>query len=165
MPRRINVQPYLSSAELENRYRAARDGVERSQWQIVWLVSLGKTSAEVSQVTGYCVDWIRKVVHRYNEEGVPAVGDGRHHNPGQQRLLSAEQEAELLQALEKAAAEGQAWSSVRVAAWMSQKLGRRVRQGRGWDALQRLNFSTKTPRPRHAKADRRAQDLFKKSLS
>jgi hypothetical protein len=30
--------------------------------------------------------------------------------------------------------------------------------------LQRLGFSTKTPRPRHAKADQQAQDLFKKNL-
>lgn len=150
MAGRVKIQPYLDSDALEKRYRNAQDGVERSQWQMIWLLSMGKTSEEVAQVTSYCVDWIRKIV--------------RHDNPGQQRLLNAEQEAELLDELDTAAA-GQAWSSVQVAAWMSAKLGRPIRQGRGWNTLQRLNFTTKTPRTRHAKADGEAQGLFKKSLS
>lgn len=165
MARRLNLHPYLDSEELEKRYRNAQDVVERSQWQIIWLLNEGKTSGEVATVTGYCVDWIRKLVRRYNAGGPDAVGDGRHHNPGQPRLLSAEQDAELEAELEKAAAAGQAWSSVQVAAWMTAKLGRPVGQNRGWDTLQRLNFSTKTPRTRHAKAALDEQNLFKKSLS
>jgi hypothetical protein len=123
MPRRLEVHPHLSSDELEKRYRAAKDSVERSQWQIIWLLSMGRTSAEVSDVTGYCVDWIRKIVRRYSAHGPQAVGDQRHHNPGQQRLLNAGQEAELAAELDKAAAAGQAWGSVQVAAWMSAQLG------------------------------------------
>ena len=165
MARRLKIQAYLDSDALEKRYRNAQDGVERSQWQMIWLLSMGKTSAEVAEVTGYCVDWIRKIVRRYNKGGPAVVGDRRHDNPGQQRLLNAEQDAELLTELDAAAAAGQAWSSIQVAAWMSAKLGRPIRQGRGWDTLQRLNFTTKTPRTRHAKADVEAQDLFKKSLS
>jgi transposase len=165
MARRLKIQAYLDSDALEKRYRNAQDGVERSQWQMIWLLSMGKTSAEVAAVTGYCVDWIRKVVRRYNMGGPAVVGDRRHHNPGQPRLLNAEQEAELLAELDAAAAAGQAWSSVQVAAWMSAQLGRPIRQGRGWDTLQRLTFTTKTPRTRHAKADGEAQELFKKSLS
>src|SRR5215831_16435737 len=165
MPKRLKLHPYLDSDELEKCYRNAQDVVERSQWQIIWLLSVGKTSAEVAEVTGYCLDWIRKLVRRYNAGGPVAVGDGRHHNPGQHRLLNAEQDAELEAELAKAAAVGQAWSSVQVAAWMSARLGRPVRQNRGWDTLQRLNFSTKTPRTRHAKAALDEQDLFKKSLS
>jgi hypothetical protein len=47
---------------------------------------------------------------------------------------------------------------------MSAKLGRVVRANRGRETLQRLGFSTKTPRPQHAKADVDAQDLFKKTF-
>src|SRR5437879_3111135 len=95
MARKLKLEAHLKSDELEKRYRDAKDSVERSQWQIVWLLSIGKSSAEVSEVTGYCVDWIRKIVRRYNHDGVQAIGDQRHHNPGQARLLSAEQDAEL----------------------------------------------------------------------
>jgi transposase len=164
MPRYIELEAHLEHEELERRYRSAQGGVARSQWHILWLLGSGKRTREVGEVTGYSVDWIRKIVRRYNAAGPQAIGDKRHDNPGQKRLLSAAQEAELMQELEQAAAAGQAWSSVQVAAWMSEKLGRAVRQGRGWDVLQRLDFSTKTPRTRHAKADQAEQDLFKKSL-
>ena len=39
--------------ELERRYRRARDPVERSHLQIVWLLSEGRTTEEVCRVTGY----------------------------------------------------------------------------------------------------------------
>jgi hypothetical protein len=108
MTRKLSIQSYLDSDEMEKRYRSATDSVERSHWQILWLLSSGKSSTEVGQVTGYCVDWIRKIVRRYNTGGPAAVGDGRHHNPGQRRLLSVEHDAELLVELDKAAAAGQA---------------------------------------------------------
>src|SRR5260221_5666387 len=108
MASRLKVHPYLNSEALEARYRHAQDVVELSQWPMLWLLSVGKTSSEVAAVTGYCVDWIRKLVRRYNAGGLVAVGDGRHHNPGQPRLLSAEQDAELLAELAKAVAAGQA---------------------------------------------------------
>ena len=163
MPKYIRLKAHLTIEAMEKRYREPKEVVERSQWQILWLLAGGKRTREVAGVTGYSLDWIRKLVKRYNAEGPGAVGDGRHGNPGRERLLSAELEAELREALAQAEANGQAWSSVEVAAWMSQKLGREVRQNRGWDTLQHLGFSSKTPRPRHAKADEQAQEVFKKS--
>ena len=163
MPKYITLKGHITTEAMGRRYREAKDVVERSQWQILWLLAGGKRSREVATVTGYSLDWIRKLVKRYNAEGPGAVSDGRHSNPGRERLLSAELETELREELARAEANGQSWSSVDVAAWMSQKLGREVRQNRGWDTLQHLGFSTKTPRPRHAKADEQAQEVFKKS--
>jgi hypothetical protein len=54
MPKRITINPHLSVKELENRYRAAKNPVERSHYQIVWLLAQGKTTEEVAAVTGYC---------------------------------------------------------------------------------------------------------------
>jgi transposase len=165
MARRIQVTGYLTSDELEARYRREKGGVERSQWQMLWLLSSGKGSAKVAEVTGYCQDWIRKLVQRYNAQGEQAVGDKRRGHAGRPRLLTPEQDAELRGELERAEVAGEAWNSVRTAAWMSAKLGRVVRANRGRETLQRLGFSTKTPRPQHAKADVDAQDLFKKNVS
>ena len=164
MARYIQVATYLRADELEARYRQAKGGVERSRWQMLWLLSKGKLSAEVAEVTGYCQDWIRKVVARYNAQGEGAISDKRRGHAGRPRLLAPEQEAELSGELERAEAAGNAWNSVQTAAWMSAKLGRMVRANRGRETLQRLGFSTKTPRPRHAKADGAAQDLFKKNV-
>src|SRR5690349_6938705 len=108
MPKYITLEAHLTTEAMERRYREAQDVVERSQWQILWLLAGGKRSREVATVTGYSLDWIRKLVKRYNAEGAGAVGDGRHGNPGRERLLSAELETELRQELAQAEASGQA---------------------------------------------------------
>jgi transposase len=159
----LKLATHLTSEELEQRYRREQDAVTRSHWQILWLISSGKRTREVSEVTGYSVVWIRSIIHRYNAQGSQGVGDGRHHNPGTGRLLNAEQEAELAQALEAAQASGDSWNGHQVAAWMGEKLGRAVYKARGWETLRRLGYTSKTPRPRHAKADDEAQAQFKKT--
>jgi hypothetical protein len=53
MPKTIKIVPHLSSEELESRYRKTHDPVERSHYQILWLISRGKSTAQVMEVTGY----------------------------------------------------------------------------------------------------------------
>jgi len=55
MPRRIRIEPHLSIEQLAIRYRESKDVVERSHYQIIWLLAQGQSSAEVAQVTGYSV--------------------------------------------------------------------------------------------------------------
>src|SRR3712207_2972914 len=59
MPKKIKLESHLSTAELESRYRDAKDPIERSHYQIVWLISQGKTTAEVMEATGYNRNWIQ----------------------------------------------------------------------------------------------------------
>src|SRR5215813_10283410 len=165
MARYIQLSEHLTQGELEKRYRQAHSGVERSHWQILWLLSSGKRVPEVAEVTGYCQDWIRKLVRRYNAVGEAAVSDKRRGHAGRPRLLSAAQESELKAELAAASASNAAWNSVQTAAWMSQALGRKVSANRGQEVLQRLGYTNKTPRTRHAKADEQAQDLFKKNMA
>ncbi len=163
MPKYLTVAEHLTTDELESRYRKARDGVDRSQRQIIWLLVQGKRSREVSSITGYSVVWIRALVRRYNAGGPASIGDGRHHNPGQARLLSGADEQELRSLLTATQAAGASWSGPQVARWMSQRLGRPVHAVRGWEVLRRLGFTAKTPRPRHAKADAEQPHGFKKT--
>jgi hypothetical protein len=44
MPKRIIIEPNLSLAELEARYRKSKDVVERTRWQVVWLLAQDKTT-------------------------------------------------------------------------------------------------------------------------
>ena len=71
-----------ASEELENRYRKAHDPVERSHYQILWLIGEGNTTTRVMEVTGYSRGWIQQLARRYNASGPEALGDRRHHNPG-----------------------------------------------------------------------------------
>jgi hypothetical protein len=72
MPKRLRLKEHLSTEELEDRYRKAHDDpVLRSHYQIVWLLSLGKLTREVREVTGYSPEWIREISLRSSTSWEP----------------------------------------------------------------------------------------------
>lgn len=164
MAKPITVAPHLTLDEVEQRMRGAQSGIDHAHWQVIWLALREKSSKEIVDVTGYGRDWVFVLIKRYNEGGPDAMGDGRVSN-GAEPMLSEEDQADLVKALEGEAPDGGLWTSVKVADWMSERLRREVHPQRGWDYLQRLGFSLKVPRPRHAKADPEAQEDFKKGAS
>jgi transposase len=154
MARRIRLEPHLSEAELEQRYRQAKEGTVRGWWQILWLLSRGQTAKEIAQSTGYSRYWIGQLAKRYNTEGVAGMRDRRHTDSRRAPLaLSGEQMQELRLALQGPAPHGERWSGRVVAEWIGEKLGRPVRYQLGWDYLIRLGGRPRAPRPRHARAD------------
>src|SRR5919199_1537382 len=166
MPKTIKLEPHLNSKELENRYRKAKDPVERSHYQILWLIGRGKTTTRVMEATGYSRGWIQQLARRYNAYGAQALGDRRHRNPGARDrvLLSAEQQHELREALTKPPPDGGMWNSRKVGEWIERRTGRVVsrKKQRGWEYLKRLKQSPKVPRPHHKKANKTEQEAFKK---
>jgi transposase len=148
--------------QLEQRYRQAADPVERSQWQIVWLLARGQPSERVVETTGYSLTWVYTVARRYNADGEQGIRDRRRRNPGGPRVLSHEQQAELDRALEGAAPDGGKWTAAKVATWIAKQSGQTVSVSTGWRYLRRLDWRRYRPRPRHAKADPDAQAAFKK---
>jgi len=78
MPKRVKIEPHLSSDELERRYQA-QNVIERSHYQTIWLLALGNNQ-EVAEVTGYGLSWIYELVRSYNRSGPGMLGDHRHHN-------------------------------------------------------------------------------------
>ena len=117
----------------------------------------------MAELSGYSVKWIRQLTGRYNARGAAGLGDQRHRNPGQKRLLNREQEQQLEREVEAAQAEQSAWNGVQVAGRMSELLGRPVHAVRGWEWLKRWEYSRQLPRPQHVQADEGAQTAFKKS--
>jgi transposase len=168
MLKRIELSPHATTEELENLYRKAKDPVERSHLQIVWLLSEGTRTEEVSEVTGYSPGWVRKIARRYNEWGVDALGDRRHSNPGakQRALLDESGEEELLEALQGAppASVGSGmWSGPKVALWIAQRNGlEKVHVQRGFEYLRKVGMSPQVPRPANARADTSEKEAFKK---
>jgi transposase len=161
MVRQLKLTPHLTSAELEQRYRRCRDPVERSHWQMLWLLAGGMATAEVARVTSYSVRWVQEIARRYRA-GPDAIADRRHDNPGTAPLLDQEQQEQLRVALAGPAPDGGIWSCRSVAAWMSQAVGRPVSVQRGWEWMRRLGLTPQRPRPRASRADPEAQAAFKK---
>jgi transposase len=166
MPKRLELSPHASTEDLEHRYRKAKDPVERSHHQIVWLLSEGRSTREVCEVTGYSPGWVRHIAHRYNERGVEGLGDRRHANPGarERALLDEEGQAQLREALSEPPPGGGMWSGPKVARWIAQRNGlENVHVQRGFEYLRKVGMSPQVPRPTNAQgADDSEREAFKK---
>lgn len=160
MPARLRLADHLSSEALVARYQQAREPVERTHFQVLHLVNQRWRTEDIAEVVGYSVVWIRMLVARYNRGGAEAMGDRRRHNAGQARLLDAEGEAALKEALGERPPDEGLWSGPQVAAWMSQRLQRPVHAQRGWEVLRRIGYTPKRPRPSHEGGDKDAQEDF-----
>jgi transposase len=147
------IVEHLSVAELEARYRAARDVTEARHVQAIWLLAQGRTFVEVSEVLALVPRWLEELAARYNAFGPAALGDQRQHNGRPATLLTEAVLAALAARLKEPPEDGGLWSGPKVAAWMAWHLGlAKVHPQRGWEALQRLDWSLQAPRPRHARA-------------
>jgi transposase len=171
MPKRLRIEAHLSVAELKERYLKCQEVRERSHWEVIWLLSTGTPSEWVANRTHLTVDWVRLLAQRYNQQGPEALGDRRRQHPGRSRLLTLCQQEELQAALEQPVPEelgGGLWNGPKVAAWMSQVLGRPVQARRGHAYLQHVGYTCQSPRPHHTgphhtAGDPQAQEAFKKS--
>ncbi len=156
-------EPHQTSSELSKLYRQASDPIERTRYQIIWLLASGRVTEDVAAVTGYCRNSIYRLVCRYNQLGINGLKDKRHQHPGAQPLLSVVEQAQLLQSLQTPPTDGGLWNSRKVAEWMSNLLDRPVSIQRGWDYLQSLEFRLRIPRPEHDLADLEIQEAWKKN--
>ncbi|MDQ3657997.1 MAG: winged helix-turn-helix domain-containing protein [Chloroflexota bacterium] len=162
MPRCLSLTPHRSRDELERRYRACRDPVERPHWQMVWLVSQGHTCPAVARLVGYSETWVRTVIHRYNDDGPAGLTDRRHANPGQPPVVPPAVREELRDRLAEPPPDGGLWTSPKVAAWLRARLKREIRPQRAWEVMRQIGFTLHQPRPRATTADPDAQHAFKK---
>lgn len=163
MPKRLKLEPHQTSSELSKLYRQASDPIERTRYQIIWLLATGRVTEDVSSVTGYNRNSIYRLVRRYNQLGADGLKDFRHQHPGGQPLLSEVETAQLLQTLQSPPADGGLWNSRKVAEWMSNLLDRPVSVQRGWDYLRSLEFRLRIPRPEHDLSDIEVQEAWKKN--
>ena len=53
MPKYVSIAAHLSVEELALRSRKATHAVERSHYQLIWLLARGKRVREVAEITGY----------------------------------------------------------------------------------------------------------------
>ena len=163
MPKRLSIKTYLTVEELEIKYRSSKELIERSRYQIIWLLAKGMRTEEVSSVTSYKPDSIRKIARRYNDFGPSGLGDSRKLHEGAKPLLNEIQSAQLFQAISGPGPNGGLWNGRLVAEKMSELIGRPVSRQRGWEYLKSWNFRWRTPRPEHSDSDLNEQEEWKKN--
>jgi transposase len=151
---RLTVAGHLTPEEVFRRYRDCPDATVKPRWHALWLMARpdGPLSAEqAAKVVGLSDVWLRKLVHRYNAGGPDALADRRKSNGAAPRL-SAQRQAELLEALKAEPPDGGLWSGPKVAAYVKDRWGVEVCGHTGWEWLRKLGFTLRVPRPRHPRA-------------
>ena len=157
MPRTAKLEGHLSSAELQRHYLRCDDRADRTRWHALWLVSSGKSGNEAARLVGRTSGWISVLVRSYNESGAEGVATIKRRGQqwgGSESALrwGTEEETELREALLRPTTEGEVWTAAKVAAWLSERRGRKVHVVTGWRTLQRLRQSMQLPRPKHPEA-------------
>jgi transposase len=148
---RLPIVSHLSPEEVARRYRAGRTGVEKTHWQVLWLLTRTPTPpapAEVAARVGLTPAWVRTILKRWNAEGPGGLADRRAALNGGQPKLSTEQQAALFEALQGRPADGGLWTGPKVAAYARDRWGVAVRVETGWRWLTGLGLSLQVPRPR-----------------
>jgi transposase len=151
---RLQLMLHLTYEQLTTRLRRCRDGRQRARWQALWLLSRPRqpySADQASAVVGLTADAIRKLVHRYNAGGPPAVernagGQGRapRLSPAQQEQLKAE--------LLGPAPDGGLWTGPKLARRIATLTDRPMHKATGWEWLRKLGFTPQRPRPRNTEA-------------
>ncbi len=157
MPRTAKLEGHLSSDELQQRHLKCEHRADRTRWHALWLVSLGKSGNEAARLVGRTSGWTSLLVRAYNESGAEGVETVKREGQqwgGHEAALrwGTEEETELRKALLRPTPEGEVWTAIKVAAWLSKRRGRKVHLVTGWRTLQRLRQSMQLPRPEHPKA-------------
>src|ERR687893_1405105 len=107
---------HLSVAELEARYRAAREVTEARHAQAIWLLAQGRTFLEVGEVLAFAPRWVEELAARYNALGPTALGDQRRRNGRAASLLTKEVLAALAERVRTPPDDGGLWGGAKVAA-------------------------------------------------
>jgi len=149
---RLPIAPHLSPDQIARRYRACRGGVEKTHWQVLWLLTRSQappTPAAVAAQVGLTPAWVRTVLKRWNAEGPAGLADRRPARNGGRPKLSDEQQAALFEALQGRPDDGGFWTGPKVATYVRVRWGVTVRPETGWRWLNRLGLSLQVPRPRN----------------
>jgi hypothetical protein len=79
MPKRLKLEPHQTPWELSKLYRQASDPIERTRYQIIWLLATGRVTEEVASVTGYCRNSIYR--ERSSLQSIRCQGVERQTSP------------------------------------------------------------------------------------
>jgi transposase len=152
--KRLPVVAHLSSDEVGRRYRGCPDPQEKTRWHLIWLLLRpdGPLSCErAGPLVGLSDVHARTVLKRWNAHGPAGLSDRRKANrsPGQ---LTARQQAEVYDALQREPPDGGLWSGPKLARYVRNRWGIEVCPQTGWRWLKKLGLRLVVPRPRHPKA-------------
>ncbi len=149
--------------ELYQRYRQEQNRHRRDRLQVLWLVRVGKTLTEASQVVGIPYSTVKRWMEWYRRDGLDQM---LHRTPGYAAsgagsYLTVEQQAHLRQEADRGAFR----TAGEVQRWIKQQWGIAYTPKGIYSLFRRMKITWKVARPQAAQADPEAQAGWKKGVS
>jgi len=162
MPKRIHISEQQVSEILVARQKNKCKNADK-RLKVLLLHAQGLSRAEISSKTDYKPDTISKLVAKFSNKGLSAIVD--NHYKGNNRNLTFEQEAVLLEPFKVAAKEGKVISITEIKKAYDKAIGRSTDKDKGriYRVLKRHGWRKVMPRSKHPnKADEAAIEASKK---
>ena len=162
----LQVKNYLTDNELKDIIIKQKDASGFRDYQIIYSVqtNFGKTAKDIAKVLGISTNKVYKTVEKYNKHGLEWKQNVTRGGRRESRcIMSLEEEAEFLKSLEQKALKGEILTYRHIKNKLELKLNRLVSDDYIWDLFKRHNWSKKVPRQSHPKADKEAQEDYKKN--
>ena len=158
----MQVISHHSVEELRNTAKRERNAHRRIRMQMVLLAMQGHTAPQIARALSVSRRSLQDWVRRYNQNGLKGLDDRRG---GNRRHLTAAQEQRIIVHIDGLAADPR--EGIRrgqdLRRWIEKQFNVLYSLNGIYELLHRLGYSCLMPRPRHAQADSKAQEAFKKT--
>ena len=159
------VKDHLSEEELEEKIKEVVGFWQVRRWMIILQAKKEIVKAtELSKRFGVSEATIYALTSRYNRygaKGLETPGKGQR----QRAYLTIDEEKDFLEPFIKKAEKGHISTVLEIQKKLENQLGHSVHKTTLYRLLKRQGWRKIVPRPAHVKANKEAQDSFKKTLA
>jgi transposase len=156
------AKDHLTIEQVKENMKTSKDTNQLRRWQIIYTALLEPRKAEeIATCVGVSLSLVQKVISQYNRFGVSSIlvkyGGGRYHEN-----LTKTREEEFLAPFFEQAKQGRHVTIKVIHIAYEKCLGKKVHKATVYRILERYEWRKICPRPSHPKADKEAQEAFKK---
>lgn len=165
--RKLKLEPHLSTEELKALMNAQTHVRHFKDYQILYLAAIheGCTSHAIASMLGITHYKVLDTVSKYNKGGADwKVGKQWGGRREERCLMSLEEERTFLQSIEEEALNGEILTYKQIKSALEIRLGKSISDDYVWDLFKRHDWRKKAPRKSHPRADKSAQEEYKKKL-
>jgi transposase len=158
------AREHLSVETVKDRMQSDPRPFYRRRWLIIYNALVDPRPAEeIARHCGVSKFTVQKLLSRYNRFGESAV-ETEGKGGRKREYLTVEQERQFLEPFVLRAQAGEIATAGEIHRAFEERLGHNVDESTIYRVLQRHGWRKIVPRPRHPKAQKEAQETFKKNF-
>lgn len=161
MGRGTKVVEHLRVEEIDGRRKRGTEPWRGRRWPVIRCALVNpQPAAELAPEVGLARQTVHNLVAAYDRHGPQAL-EAPGHGQRQRAYLSLERERAIVERFVKRSAAGQVSTGIQIKPAFEKAVGHRVAKAAVYRILQRRQWRTVVPRPRHPQASAEEQAAFK----